>query len=415
MIRYSILFFINREKDRDDAALRVRVKWDNQSCVVNIGYRINPDRWDSESHRCKPKSYHGSKKISSAIINKRIDEISEDIERLFFLSSESPSDNRVRECIRKETVRCGVNLIDAIDMFIKEESIANTWSDGTVHRMDAMRKHMKLFRPNAYVEEVTNEFMTSYLQWMNSKKMSNSYIKNEIVVVRWFVRWCKKKKMYSGNMLDEFEPKIKTIEKDVIFLTLEEINKLIEMDPGNKTDELIRDGFILQCFTGLRYSDLKNLKKSDTFDDHISIATIKTHDQLIIDLNRVSKAILDKYKDTAGVYAIRTFSNVLMNIKVKELCKKAGIDDLTRVSEYRGGKRVDILKPKYELITTHTGRKTFVVNAMYLGISDAVIMSWTGHSSVEAMKPYRKVVDLAKKRDMAKFDTISVTDVTKNM
>lgn len=221
--------------------------------------------------------------------------------------------------------------------------------------------------------------------------------------------------MYTGNMLDEFEPKIKTIDKDVIFLTIEEINKLIEMDPGNKTDELIRDGFLLQCFTGLRYSDLKNLKKSDIFDDHISIATIKTRDQLVIDLNRVSKAILDKYKDTAGVYAIRTFSNVLMNIKVKELCKKAGIDDLTRVSEYRGGKRVDILKPKYELITTHTGRKTFVVNAMYLGISDAVIMSWTGHSSVEAMKPYRKVVDLAKKRDMAKFDTISVTDVTKNM
>lgn len=71
-----------------------------------------------------------------------------------------------------------------------------------------------------------------------------------------------------------------------------------------------------------------------------------------------------------------------------------------------GSKRVEKIVPKWELLSSHTGRRTFVVNALRLGIPAEVIMRWTGHSSYEAMKPYVKIVDELKKEQMSKFDMI---------
>ena len=64
----------------------------------------------------------------------------------------------------------------------------------------------------------------------------------------------------------------------------------------NNTFERVRDVLLFCCFTGLRHSDVYNLKRSDVKEEHIEITTIKTADSLIIELNDHSKAILEKYK-----------------------------------------------------------------------------------------------------------------------
>lgn len=66
--------------------------------------------------------------------------------------------------------------------------------------------------------------------------------------------------------------------------------------------ERVRDVFLFQCFTGLRYSDVFNLRRSDVKENHIEITTVKTADSLIIELNNHSKAILDKYKEVHFEY-----------------------------------------------------------------------------------------------------------------
>lgn len=413
MIKYSILFFINREKDRDDAALRVKVKWGNESCTVNIGYRINPDRWNSELHRCTPKSYHGKKKISATIINEVISDTENRVDSFFVSAFNIPSIEDVKNVVKNESKSEDILLVDAIDMYIRESTIEKAWTNGTVENMITTRNYVKEFNKNAKVNDVTYEFMMSFLKFMYSKDLGNVYIKNKITVFKCMIRWMKLQSIYNGDILDRFKPKIKTIDREVIYLTWEELNLLMNVETKNSYEESAKDGFLLQCFTGLRYSDLKNLKKNDVHPDCISITTIKTNDPLIIELNSFSKAILEKHKNDPGIHAIRVYTNNNMNDMLRKLSKRAGIDTLVCMSEYRGAERVEKVRPKYELITTHCGRRTFVVNAMFLNISDSVIMSWTGHSSVESMRPYRKVIDESKKRDMAKFDTLSVTDVTK--
>ena len=71
---------------------------------------------------------------------------------------------------------------------------------------------------------------------------------------------------------------------------------------------------------------------------------------------------------------------------------------------YVGNKRMERVVKKYEVLTTHVARKTFVVNALTMGIPPQVIMRWTGHNDIKAMKPYTKIVDKLKEQEMKKFD-----------
>ena len=170
----------------------------------------------------------------------------------------------------------------------------------------------------------------------------------------------------------------------------------------------MRDVFLFQCFTGLRYSDVFNLRRSDIKGDHIEVTTVKTSDSLIIELNNHSKAILDKYKDVAFEHdkVLPVITNQKMNDYLKELAEMAGIDEPVRQTYYKGNERIDDVTPKYALLGTHAGRRTFICNALALGIPPQVVMKWTGHSDYKAMKPYIDIADDIKANAMSKFNQL---------
>jgi hypothetical protein len=93
-----------------------------------------------------------------------------------------------------------------------------------------------------------------------------------------------------------------------------------------------------------------------------------------------------------------------MNRSLKELCKLAEINDPIRITTYKGNVRHDDVYPKWELVGTHTGRRTFIVQALSMGISPNIVMKWTGHSDYKAMKPYIDIVDSIKAQSMTKFN-----------
>ena len=62
------------------------------------------------------------------------------------------------------------------------------------------------------------------------------------------------------------------------------------------------------------------------------------------------------------------------------------------------------LQPKWELVGTHSGRRTFIVNALSLGITPNIVMKWTGHSDYKAMKPYIDIAEKTKAEQMAIFE-----------
>ena len=160
---------------------------------------------------------------------------------------------------------------------------------------------------------------------------------------------------------------------------------------GKKQIENVQDGF-----------------RSDIKGDHIEVTTVKTADSISIELNKVTRDILEKYKDTPfkDNKALPNYTNQAMNRDIKELCKLAGINEEIRATIYKGNVRTDKIQPKWELVGTHTGRRTFIVNALSLGITPNIVMKWTGHSDYKAMKPYIGIVDSIKANEMTKLDML---------
>ena len=228
--------------------------------------------------------------------------------------------------------------------------------------------------------------------------------------MKWFLRWSCKKGYNTHTFFENFKPKLKSTQKKIIFLTPTEFKQFREyqIPEQKKYLERVRDVFLFQCFTGLRYSDVENLKKSDVKDNFIEVTTMKTNDSLKIELNQYSRGILDKYKDykDSKGRALPIITNQRMNEYLKELAELAGINELIRETYYIGNERFDEVTPKYALIGTHAGRRTFICNALSLGIPPQVVMKWTGHSDYKAMKPYIDIADETKANAMSKFNLL---------
>jgi len=114
----------------------------------------------------------------------------------------------------------------------------------------------------------------------------------------------------------------------------------------------------------------------------------------------------EKYKpfDLPDNKALPVVCNQKMNVYLHELCELAGFNEPIRLTYYRCNERIDVVKPKYKLIGMHTGKRTFICNALGMGIPPQVVMKWTGHSDYKAMKPYIDVADEIKMEAMKKFN-----------
>ena len=102
-----------------------------------------------------------------------------------------------------------------------------------------------------------------------------------------------------------------------------------------------------------------------------------------------------------------------MNDYLKELGELVGIDEPIRETYYKGNERIDEVTPKYALLGTHAGRRTFICNALSMGIPAQTVMKWTGHSDYKAMKPYIDIADKDKQEAMMLWDKKEANDTHK--
>ncbi len=309
----------------------------------------------------------------------------------------------------KEELKSEKNFFVIYDMFVNEESINSQWNFRTLQKMKTQKKVLEEFDHDISFEKFNEQYLSNYQRYLEGKNHKNSTISKELAALKWFLKWAMKKGYTKSGEFEKFKPKIKNVQKKIIFLNKSELKRFTEYEiPTDKSYlEKIRDVFLFQCFTGLRYSDVFNLKRSDVKDGYLEITTLKTADNLIIELNSYSRKLLNKYIDVEFEHnkALPVISNQKMNDYLKELAELAEIDELVTQTYFKGNERIEEVLPKYSLMSTHAGRRTFVCNALSLGIPPQVVMKWTGHSDYKAMKPYIDIADEIKATAMEKFDS----------
>lgn len=427
-IKRNIIFTLERRKKdnilvTDNVPIRMRVIYGGNRIEFSTGYRIDESKWEEDKQRVK-NGCTNKLKQSSSEINGDLLKYYTDIQNIFKefeVKDISPTPEQLKAAFIKrnktnnseETVseKPTASFMIIFDEFLKECGKQNNWTDSTYEKFAAVKTHLTNFNSNLTFEVLDESGLTEYVEYLRDKKnLRNSTIGKQIGFLKWFLRWAFKKGHHNNNAFESFKPKLKNTQKKVIFLTWNELNKLRDYKiPATKQYlERVRDVFLFTCFTGLRHSDVYNLKTSDIKDNHIEITTVKTADSLIIELNNHSKSILDKYKDIhfENNKALPVITNQKMNEYLKELAELAEINEPIRETYYKGNQRIDEVTPKHDLLGTHAGRRTFICNALSLGIPPQVVMKWTGHSDYKAMKPYIDIADQIKVSAMAKFNQL---------
>lgn len=420
-IKYYNQFLLDKEKGKPTAKIRYRIKWEGNIVAFSLGYRVEIDKWSRDTQRCKANTTHGTKKVSASLINKKIQKYESACEKIFQkceIEEIIPEEDAFRELFNaeignapKKELKIEKSLFEVYDEFTKEESKKNQWTKSTEGKMQSIKNHLTNFNSDLTFDYFSEEGLLNYqLYLQNDLKFKNSTILKNFSFLKWFLKWATKKNYNKNDAFVTFRPKLKTTQKKIIFLTPPELKKLKEFNIPKKKKYLdrVRDVFLFQCFTGLRYSDVANLKKSDLKNGFIEITTVKTSDSLIIELNNHSKALLRKYAkvETLNNQVFPVITNQKMNEYLKELAELAEIDEPVRQTYYRGNQRIDEVTPKYALLGTHAGRRTFICNALSLGIAPQVVMKWTGHSDYKAMKPYIDIADETKISAMEKFNLL---------
>lgn len=421
-IKRNIIFALeSRKKDGEpiveNVPIRMRANFASQRIEFTTGYRIDVAKWDGDKQRvkngCTNKLKQSASEINTALLG-YYTELQEIFKR-FEVAEIVPSPAEVKEAFNNrygqnektelastDMSNVPSNFYEAFDDFVRVCGRQNDWTHSTFEKFAAVKNHLKNFRSELSFDFFDEEGLTKYVQYLREvREMRNSTIGKQLSFLKWFLRWSFKQGMHSNNAYDTFKPKLKDTQKKIIFLTWEELNRLREfkIPPTKQTLERVRDVFLFQCFTGLRYSDVFNLRRSDIKGDHIEVTTVKTSDSLIIELNDHSRAILEKYKDVEfeNDKALPVITNQKMNDYLKELAELAEINEPVRQTYYKGNERIDEVTPKYALLGTHAGRRTFICNILALGIPPQVVMKWTGHSDYKAMKPYIDIAETSKR------------------
>lgn len=123
-----------------------------------------------------------------------------------------------------------------------------------------------------------------------------------------------------------------------------------------------------------------------------------------IPLNEKAKSILSKYEDLKSEEALPVQSNQKMNEYIKEVCYLAELNQPVTQTFYKGKERISETFKKYELIGTHTARRTFICIALANGITPETVMRITGHTDYKSMQPYIDVTDRAKEAAVSIFN-----------
>lgn len=390
----AILFYPRRSKvnAKGQCVIYTRITVNGKRIEFSTGRLVIPAKWSSAAGKMKGQSeearsinrhldilktkiidiqmefIHAKIPISAKLFKSKV--LGEDMKRRMLIPIFQDHNNRIEELVGKE------------------------YAPGTLERYKTSLKHTKEFLEWKYKEldidilKIDHAFITDYEFYLRSvRSCSNNtavkYIKNFGKIVK----ICLANNWIDRNPFSNYKSKIRQVER--VYLSEEEIQKLMEKEFTTDRLSLVRDFFLFSCYTGLAYIDVKNLTKS-----HISIGIdgdkwIFTHRQKTesaskIPILPVTQMIIDKYVTHPQCIAkdclLPIFSNQKMNAYLKEVALLCEIN---------------------KELTFHIARHTFATTVtLSNGVPIESVSKMLGHKNLRTTQHYAKVLDRKVSDDM---------------
>lgn len=368
--------------------------FNNQRLKYSTSEKIHPKFWNSERKRAKEtRSFP-----TYATLNDTLDNLANTVKnahRDFINADIPPTPYKLKDILDKslfkEEYGQKTNLLKFISSLIAESNrklnTLNQWKQ-TYRKLLEYKKSTK---KEVDFDTIDMEFYSNFLQYLTKEGYTKNSIGGFIKNVKVFMNEAVNRNLTKN--LEYRNKKFKVIEEQVdkIYLTQQELATIYQMKLTGIYQKLdkVRDLFIIACYTGLRFSDLIELRADNVINggSQIKIRTEKTSELVVIPLHPLVKKIIAKYKGNLPPVN----SNQKMNEYLKEIGDLAELNESKIIAITRGGKTEKTTYKKWELITTHTARRSFATNAFLMDVPTISIMKITGHRTEKSFMKYIRI------------------------
>lgn len=370
-------------------------KNEGKKFVYSTGENIKPVHWDQASrspiergkNRCPEaagiKSQLSRYEIQFKAIRSRFQQMGEDF------TSKALKLEFDKE-FKKANTRKNI-FHDAFEEFIVYKIKNQDWSKSTIKRYRNILNILKEF------EEVRNyrltfgninqTFYSEFTDYcLNDKEHINNTFSRNVGLFKAFMEWAYQSGFTYNLEFKKFKKKARIPTKQIA-LTQEDLEKLINTDLPQRL-ERVRDVFIFACVTGMRFGELKLIRKESIQGGYLILKEEKgaEKESREIPLNRMAIYLLKKYD-----HKLPLIANQKQNEYIKEVFKIAGYDHQVEKITTKGKDDIREYMPFYERISTHTARRTFITRMKQEGKSDKLIASITGHSDLKTLNQYYQI------------------------
>jgi integrase len=237
--------------------------------------------------------------------------------------------------------------------------------------------------------DINIDFYESFVKFFIKKDYSTNTIGRHIKHLKTLMRIARDEGLHTNMEIER--KKFKSLKVDVpnVYLTQKELESIEKLKLSG-FEAIARDVFLIGCYTAQRFSDYSKITKDNIrkvgSTNVIDLIQQKTGERVVIPIMPKLEAILKKYS-----YQLPKVWEQKVNAKIKVICETAGIDEPIHVEEIKGGMKINTVKYKFDMVKTHTARRTGCTLMYKAGISTIDIMKISGHRSEREFLNYIKV------------------------
>jgi integrase len=287
-------------------------------------------------------------------------------------------DEWILYCMNEHRTRSGKKL---------KEATLRTYKNGIV----VFKEYIKINKITS-PKKIDKACYHKMLTFMENRDYALNYSGQEIKIFKSFFKYLKNDKKIELPNYDSNQWKALQEDSDEIYLTNGELMQMYYLDLSHLKNAYsrARDLFLISAFTGLRISDNKLLEDKHIIEmdgyKFFKVHSKKTDTETFIPISPIVNQILERNNGLP-----KRMGDQTVNYLIKEIGEFCGFDESVKIRKTKGGKVVEKLFMKFDLIKTHTARRSFCTNA-YLGGMDALsIMAVSGHKTEKNFQTYIKV------------------------
>lgn len=367
----------NPKSDKDTAIIVLYMCWDGR-LKYYTGESVHPNDWPEVNRGARAVLKRIATTIEQTVTDYKIkgDPLTKDLLR-------GALDKILHKRKKQQAADFFSNITLVIDRMEAGKILTpkkTRYSAGSIKTFRFTVEFLRKFDPKMKASDITLATYEKFIVYCHGLNYSTNYIGSQIK------NWKSLGKRISDNPVFDSDEFIK-IQEDAVDIHLDEpeIARLFKLKLIGRYD-ITRDWFILDSYTGLRISDLFILKDKNHANGFITIANKKTNEKVIIPVHPFVKEILAKHNGFPP-----RISDAVLNEEIKMICEKAGFNDHILHTITKGGKRQDTYLKKWQMVSAHTARRSFVTNLLKIGVPDSVIMKLTGIKSSQTLRRYDKL------------------------